>query len=283
MILKESFESFSLPGGLLFNESFSGCSRFESIAIHPLTGREEDWLANSREVPPALLASRLIDACVVSVDGEQPPPRLARRLLSGDRDYLILQIRRLSLGDDIRAVVTCPECDKDMDVNFNADEIGVDGQPQYRYSYTLELEARDDLPSTSVEFRLPIGADQEAIARLSPAEAATGLFSRCLLNDGGYALTELEIDRVISMMGSVAPAINLELDLVCPDCGHKFVFPFDTSSYFFEEMRAGGRQLLHEVHSLAFYYHWTESEILSLVRERRRSYLALLRETLAEV
>jgi hypothetical protein len=34
--------------------------------------------------------------------------------------------------------------------------------------------------------------------------------------------------------------------------------------------------LYREVHLLAFYYHWTESEILSLTRSKRQRYLALL-------
>ena len=41
-------------------------------------------------------------------------------------------------------------------------------------------------------------------------------------------------------------------------------------------MRIAGGQLFREVHSLAFYYHWTEAEILGLARERRRMYLSLL-------
>jgi hypothetical protein len=274
--------SFSLPGGLLFGEPLSECRQFDTIAIQPLTGREEDWLAGSRGVPSAVVATRLIDACLVGVDGEKPPANFARRILSGDRDYLILQIRRMTLGDDVNAVVCCPACGKDMDVAFDASTISVDGQPQERASYSLEFEAREDVRARSVSFRLPLGSDQECVARLDIDAAAARLLERCVLDDGGYELTQAEQEKVIAAMELVAPAINLELDLVCPECEDAFVFPFDLSAFFFEEMRVGSRQLLNEVHSLAFYYHWTESEILGLVRGRRRSYLALLRETVGE-
>ena len=43
-----------------------------------------------------------------------------------------------------------------------------------------------------------------------------------------------------------------------------------------------GEELLHEVHALAFYYHWSESDILRLDRRRRRTYLALLNESLRQ-
>ena len=58
--------------------------------------------------------------------------------------------------------------------------------------------------------------------------------------------------------------------------------PFDLTAFFFDEMRVSSRQLLREVHTLAFYYHWSESEILGLRRTRRREYLELLSEALRQ-
>lgn len=34
--------------------------------------------------------------------------------------------------------------------------------------------------------------------------------------------------------------------------------------------------LYHEVHQLAWHYHWSEREILAMSRAKRRRYLALL-------
>jgi hypothetical protein len=34
--------------------------------------------------------------------------------------------------------------------------------------------------------------------------------------------------------------------------------------------------LLEEVHYLAFHYHWSEKDILSMTRSKRRRYLAIL-------
>jgi len=274
-----------LPGGLLFDESLIECRRFETIAIHPLTGYEEDWLAQARDIPTAVVVTRLIDSCVVHLDGQSPPADFARRLLSGDRDYLVLQIRRLTLGDDVCAVASCPRCGKSMDVNFNAAAIPVDGKPQDATSYSIELDPREGVSARQVRFRLPVGADQEAAAEMAMEmdAAVRRLLSRCVLDDGGHPLTPEEESKVSEAMELEAPAIHLELDLTCPECDHAFLLPFDTTAFFFEEMRIGAQQLLKEVHSLAVYYHWSEAEILGLVRNRRRSYLALLRETVGEV
>ena len=67
-------------------------------------------------------------------------------------------------------------------------------------------------------------------------------------------------------------------ELTCPECERDFLAPFDTTAFFFQEMRLRREALLREVHLLALYYHWSEADILALTRERRRMYLALLDE-----
>jgi hypothetical protein len=68
--------------------------------------------------------------------------------------------------------------------------------------------------------------------------------------------------------------------LACPECSRTFLNPFDTTAFFLDEMRITAGQLLREVHALALHYHWSEADILSLTRERRRSHLSLLSDTL---
>jgi hypothetical protein len=105
------------------------------------------------------------------------------------------------------------------------------------------------------------------------------IFDRCILDDGGGHLSPAEREAVIEAMKRMAPQVDLELDLSCPECGKTFVVRLDTTAFFFDEMRISVKQLLREVHALAFYYHWSEAEILRLRRDRRRAYLGLLNET----
>src|SRR5215510_12105177 len=75
-----------------------------TVELRPLTGWEEEWLAHHSGTPAALVVSALLDACIVA------PEPLSARLLAGDRDYLILQLRRLTLGGHIQAVLDCASC-----------------------------------------------------------------------------------------------------------------------------------------------------------------------------
>jgi hypothetical protein len=51
---------------------------------------------------------------------------------------------------------------------------------------------------------------------------------------------------------------------------------FDAGSFFWSELGAWARRLLHEIHSLARAYGWSESEILTLSPARRQAYLELI-------
>jgi hypothetical protein len=264
--------TFSLPGGLMLQQD----QMLSQASLRPLSGREEEWLAAHRSTPNAVRMSWLLNQCLLSIDGHPADSDLVRRLLVADRQYLMLQLRRITLGDQVQAVVTCPECNKKMDVDFFLDDVPVEYRPQSVSSYSTEVSGR------LVSFRLPTGGDEEAVLGSGADGAVQELFRRCILDDGGCALSTEDQSRVIAEMEQLAPQIELELDLTCPECSHHFLLPFDTTAFFFDEMAFKSDELLHEVHALAFYYHWSEGDILKLDRRRRRAYLALLNESLRQ-
>jgi hypothetical protein len=268
-------EVYTLPGGLVLEDG----RRLSQAELRPLSGHEEEWLARHPRVPSAVAVTHLLSACLLCLDDQPAYRAQASRLLVGDRDYLMLHLRRLTLGETIRAVLTCQACSAKMDVDFQAADVPVEYRPQTAASYTLDL-ATGVGPDRSVRFRLPTGADQEAVLGLAGEQAVEVLLARCLLDEGGVALLPSEQSAVIEAMDQLAPQLELELDLVCPECNNQFVTLFDTTLFFLSEMRTNGRQLAREVHHLALHYHWSEAEILSLTRWRRHMYLSLLSESL---
>jgi hypothetical protein len=257
-----------LPGGLMLqpNQTLSRAS------LRPLSGRDEEWLARHRDSPSAIRVTWLLNQCLVALDGVPVSSELVQRMLVGDREFLMLQLRRITLGDNVQAVVNCPTCGNKMDVDFRLDEIPVHAQRQKQANFTLELSER------TVRFRLPTGGDQEAVVHLENAVEA--LVDRCVEDDGGTPLSSGECEALGVEMGQLAPQVDVELDLTCPECSHSFILPFDMTAFFLDEVAVKANELLQEVHALASYYHWSESDILSLERGRRRAYLALLHEAL---
>jgi len=263
---------FFLPGGLMLQRE----PVLNKACLRPLSGREEEWLAQHQGTPSAMRANWLLNACLLSLGDRPADNDLVQQLLVGDRNFLILQLRRLTLGDHVQAVVPCPACNQKMDVDFQLNDVPIEYRPQNVSSYTVELSGR------SARFRLPTGGDQEAALETRSEDAVEELLNRCVLDDGGKPLSAEEQSLVIAEMEQRAPHIDLELELTCPECSEFFLLPFDTTTFFFEEMAFKGDTLLREVHALAFYYHWSETEILKLDRRRRRAYLALLNESLRQ-
>ena len=267
----------TLPGGLLLEDG----RLVRRAVLRSPTGREEEWLADhAGPIPPAV--TTLIAACLVELEGLTVDRAVARRLLVGDRDYLVLQLRKLSLGDAVQAVASCPACQEKLDIDFNIADIPIKERPGTASTYSVDL-ARRGRARRRVHFRLPTGADQEALAESDPADPVEVLFRRCLVDDDGERLSATDRAAVIDEIEAQSPEIDLELDLVCPACERSFILPFDTTSFFLSELRRNGRRLLEQVHLLALHYHWTETDILGLTSARRRRYLALLGESLGPV
>jgi len=270
----------SLPGGWLVGETLTDCRRYHTAVLRPLTGYEEEWLAQHQGLPNAIRTTRLLDACILALDDDQPRPGFARGMLVGDRDFLMLQLRRLTLGDRISAVVECPACRSKMDTDFDAAEITVESGSLDTPTFDLELPMGEGCAPRAVRFRLPAGADQEAVLGYDAQVAADNLLERCLIDGAAVALASEDKSYVAMAIEQHAPRVDLELELACPECRHAFVLPFDTTAFFLDEVRITMAQLLREVHWIALYYHWSEAEILSLVRDRRRQYLSLIADVL---
>jgi len=268
-------DTVCLPGGLALGEGW--CLR--QAELRALSGREEEWLASHPTAPSTLAVTETLRGCLLRLGGAGTDRDTVRQLPVGDRDFLMLRLRALTLGEMFRAVVVCPTCRERMDVSFHATDVPVESGGPAQPEYAL------DLPVASgglrrIRFRLPTGADQEAVLGLDAETARTALLGRCLLGDDGAPLTPGECDEVEVAMERQATRIDLELDLTCPDCGASFTLPFDTTAFFLQELRAGTRQLMREFHSLAFHYHWSEADILAMQRGRRRLYLSLLSDEL---
>lgn len=92
----------------------------------------------------------------------------------------------------------------------------------------------------------------------------------------------VDIDFLISdytrgiFTGEEGVDTHLDLEVHCPECDHVFQFPFYLPGFFLNRLRTGLNVLYHEVHILAYHYHWSESEILEMPREKRKMYIGML-------
>ncbi|GGT11611.1 hypothetical protein ACFFV7_36125 [Nonomuraea spiralis] len=272
-----------LPGGYWD----AGGRLHRDFELTALTGHEEELL--SRPGQSARLVTEVLSRCVRRLGGLGPvTPAIARELLVADRHYLLLQLRRGTFGDLVRADLVCPwpDCGRRVSLTFSLDQVPVEEAREQAATYTLWLGG------TEVTFRLPNGGDQEELAELlahDEAEATTRLLARCLLRLGTdgppdrarvSALPAADRAAIEARMAELAPRVEQTMQAECAECRRTFLAPFDVQRFFLGDLRIEGEQLYHEVHYLAYHYHWSEREIMEMTRERRRTYIDVLSETI---
>lgn len=268
------------------------------VELAPLTGREEELLTRN-DHPTATLVTEVLSRCVKRIGSiSDVTPSVIRELLVADRQYLLLMLRQLTFGDRVQASLPCPwpDCGKGVDIDFLISQIPVTECGDLQRYYKLKIDSGDVdealglQPATqlTVHYRLPNGGDQEAVLdnpHRPEIERMNMLFSRCILavNEMERPVPEwiMRLSPKIRMqieqaMESIAPNLEMSMEVDCPECHRSFVAPFELQDFFFSELKQGSDLLFREVHYLAFHYHWSEHEIMAMPRKRRRHYIEVL-------
>jgi hypothetical protein len=280
-------------GGVLPGGYFDARGRLHrDFELTVLTGRDEELLTQVHHPRPAALVTEALSRCVDRIGDIRPvPPEVARALLVADRQYLMLQLRAATFGDLVRATLFCPwpQCGERVSLEFSIADVPVEAPPQPGPFHNVTLSAATDgLGGCDVLFRLPTGADQEALSGLlddNEAAALTALLARCVRRIGETvdpdeefvaALPASARAEIEEQMRRAAPSVAQSMDARCTECGRGFTTPFDIQRFFLGELRTDGARLYEEVHYLAFHYHWAEREIMEMTHDRRQTYIDVL-------
>lgn len=281
---------FSLPGGAL--DAAGECHR--GGQLRPLTGGDEDWLHGlAPSTRQAGLVTDLLARCVVQLGPLPITADLMRDLSVGDRDYLLLKLREVTFGAALSRVLACPKpaCDARMDLDLAISDFPVHERPS-RASHRVQLDGHVDRMAFDVEFRVPRGREQELIAAQptgSPDALRERLLASCVVRavcaDTGAessfaALSPAGRRALAEAIEEAAPRIDLEVELVCPECGAPFDVAFDAAALLLDDLGASRAALERELHLLALHYHWSLGELLGLTRPRRQRFLRLLADDL---
>lgn len=273
----------TLPGGYWDADGML----HRSYELAPITGREEELLVHAGRRAPAELVTEMLARSVNAVGDISPvTDDLARQLLVGDRQFLLLRLRQATFGDLVRAELICPwdDCGERVTVEFSLADVPVNESDDKGPVYSMQLSAAatdGDDATRHVAFRLPIGADQEQVSRWLPvneAHALTALLERCVQDGRGRVpgLSALARAEIEEHMRRLAPGVDQVMEAGCAECGRTFLVPFDVQRFFFGELRTDPELLYREVHYLAYHYHWSEQEIMTMPRGKRHTYLDIL-------
>jgi hypothetical protein len=181
--------------------------------IRELTGVAEERLAkvlakrSSGATNIPFVYRTILEEGLVSIGGRPLDEHMARNLLVGDRDYLLMKIRIATYGADYEATIVCPKCGIEQGAVFELAE-GEDGKTTehndvpYRrptdmetvYSVKLRHGRTARVRMLSVEDQVEALKD----ATLTFAERNTLLVSRMVLDIGGVPMLGLSMAQQLS-------------------------------------------------------------------------------------
>jgi hypothetical protein len=265
----------ALPGGAWVDDAL-----IRHVDVRVINTADEMFLLDEESAGPAARATALLQRCLL---GGQVS---AQSLTVGDREAVLLQLRRASIGEDFDCILHCPEqaCGEQLELRLAIGDVLLppydDVRPTYSTTFTLDGHRH------AIDFRLPCAGDLNAAAKTHSAEPNHGvaeLLRRCVtaatVDDRTVDVDELDpaaIARVSDDMAAHDPQAEIQLDATCPACGHRFSSLFDTASYLLKELEARAQRLLTDVHIMALHYHWSERDILAMPSSRRDRYLHLI-------
>jgi hypothetical protein len=227
-----------------------------SALLRKMTGREEMLLADRKlRQNGGRLVTELLASCVRRLGELEPVPRdVVSRLCSPDRNYLLVELRKITFGTTMETVYDCPACGEANRSLEDLDELAVrrvDGEGARDVVVELDdgYSDGDGALYTTMVFRLPTGGDEERVAGTLKANASEGmsaLLSRCLVAVGDMPqprrealgtkimtdLTLADRARIDRAFRRDMPGVDLLRELECESCGRRFERNLDLSSFF---------------------------------------------------
>jgi hypothetical protein len=269
-------QSIELPGGLWRDGT-------RHVRAEPLqiTGLLERRLlrANAKLTPETVSATialsyRSVGDLAMSLD-------LARELCVADRQLLMLRLAARVDGDEVWLRARCSECRASFDVSFRRTKV------PYSLAGTSFPQVVVELGGWLYTLRVPSGADSELLATAGgTVSLAERLLRACLVHvtfrgepagkDEAIARLSGNFEPLETALEEVAPAVATAITTSCPQCKREQSIGFDPYALWAQTLTDPEESLELEVHTLAWYYHWSEQAILELERERRRRYVRLI-------
>jgi hypothetical protein len=188
----------------------------------------------------------------------------------GWRNRALILLRDRWLGDEFEAYAECPACGLRLELEFPSGRLlGYAETPAEPPAGSLEAGG------VTIDFRTP--SSRDLLQLEASGGEAQSLAEACVLRiSGSNALPAGLVEPLAARMLQLDPLAEIQLDLDCSGCGHRWQMILDLPSFLWKEISARARRLLLEVDALARVYGWSERDILAMSSFRRQCYLELL-------
>lgn len=226
--------------------------------VREMTGEEEDLFLDKKKLVDGRAVNHLLHNCTLTVqrvvDGERSEPTkpdynfIALTMLSADRIALMLAIRRLTYGPELKGVTKCeqPECREKINLELSLDRIEkypktIQDVPDGKYQITLE-------DGTVCQMRLMDGQGEANVSKAPREDLLTVAIMVCIesamLPGNKTLMTNDKRKWLKKMAARMRHQLRDEIEdhhighdtrfeAVCPDCGFENVGTLEQLPNFF--------------------------------------------------
>ena len=246
-------------------------TRHRLATFRPLTGTVELAIAEAREINelyPAFV-TRILSAAVASIGPVPFSPDAARAISAADRQVLLVQLLIMMGLDTHWLQPWCNSCGERFDVPVTWSQLPVVEPPGDYPVFQGKLGERP------IGLRVLTGKAEEMLSAIEDDEAALRALVDFTVDWGAQGSPE-RLDRealaqIEQQLEDGSPAITHNVVSQCPYCRADVTLTLDFIDGLMKEA-----SILEDIHQIAMHYHWSESEITALPRQRRRQYLKMI-------
>jgi hypothetical protein len=226
-----------LPGGFIDANG----DLATTAEVRELTGEDEEIISKSATASKALTS--LLVRGTVSIGDAEPAIEDFDKMLSGDRDSILIGIRCLTFGEEVEYSAICPSCSLQqiLTINLNEDIKYITLEDPIRdRSWNITLKNGDlanvSLPTGKVQRRIT-----EAPESTTSAELTTMLLSAAInsINDSpakpstALKLSISDREKLVTDISTRNPGPRLsEVSKACQACGESVPTPLSIGALF---------------------------------------------------
>lgn len=197
----------------------------KKLKYRPYLVKEEKILmlaAESKDINQ--ITNAVLDTIVACVDGRVNK----RELTTFDVEYIFLQLRSKSVGENVELKIKCDECSHSNDYNINLDEVKCEVPKksnlielsdkitvEMKYPSYDMLDFDDDPESVGFEV---IGKCIEAVITGDERIDLADESEESIRNFVG-SMTQSQFEKISNYLKDM-PAVRHEIDFTCESCGH---------------------------------------------------------------
>ncbi len=174
-VMKDDFgfeipvEAIPLPSHGVVYPTDSALHGLETVDIRAMTAREEDILTSRALIKKGTVITELIKSCLVDKRID------VTKMISGDRNAVMVALRITGYGSEYTAEVDCPACSTKSKQSFDLSQLplkSLEIQPveagQNIFDFTLPVTKKN------IKFRFLTGSDEEEILQIQERKKKSG-------------------------------------------------------------------------------------------------------------